>query len=625
MFQLLKLTLRERKLVLLSLACMIFVALFNYIFVDMVQPIINDMFGLAPTATVEKSPAGAPQMETEKAPDAVPQKAVPKAVVKTRTMDLVLRLFHISRQDIRKVLPFVVVFVIFGRGLFTFLSSFLMKAVGNKIVKSMRDDLYGHILYQSSSYFDHITTGDIMSRLTNDVDKIQQAVSSAMSDMIEESFILLALLVQLFVTDWILALSVFVITPLAVIPLAAFNRQLKRKGKQSQVKMGHIYNLIFETITGNKIVKAFTMEQFELRKFLKASWSYFRINLRLAWISSLSSPFMEFIGGIVGAFILAVGAKRIANGSISPGDFGAFVIAIFLMFTPIKRLSRANSVIQQATGCYDRIQEVFQQTPQIQDSPRAYPLPSIKGHVMFDHITFSYDEARPVLFDVTFEILPNEMVALVGLSGAGKTTVINLLSRFYEPTGGRITIDGIDIRDVTLASLRSQIGLVTQDIVLFNDNVRNNIAYGLDDISMDKIIEAATAAECHNFIMELPDGYDTPIGEKGALLSSGQRQRLAIARALLKNPPILILDEATSALDSESERLIQTALARIMKDRTTFVIAHRLSTIRNADKILVIDKGRIVESGSHEKLMKKKGIYKKLYDLQFPEDEEIEQ
>jgi len=625
MFQLLKLTLRERKLVLLSLACMIFVALFNYIFVDMVQPIINDMFGLAPTASVEKSPASATHMETEKAPDAVPQKAVPRAVVKTRSMDLILRLFHISRQDIKKVLPFVVVFIIFGRGLFTFLSSFLMKAVGNKIVKSMRDDLYGHLLYQSSSYFDHLTTGDIMSRLTNDVDKIQQAVSSAMSDMIEESFILLALLVQLFVTDWILALSVFVITPLAVIPLAAFNRQLKRKGKQSQVKMGHIYNLIFETITGNKIVKAFTMEQFELRKFLKASWSYFRINLKLAWISSLSSPFMEFIGGIVGAFILAVGAKRIANGSISPGDFGAFVIAIFLMFTPIKRLSRANSVIQQATGCYDRIQEVLEETPQIQDSPRAYPLPSTKGHVMFDHVTFSYDEARPVLFDVTFEILPNEIVALVGLSGAGKTTVINLLSRFYEPKGGRITIDRIDIRDVTLASLRSQIGLVTQDIVLFNDNVRNNIAYGLDDISMDKIIEAATAAECHHFIMELPDGYDTPIGERGTLLSSGQRQRLAIARALLKNPPILILDEATSALDSESERLIQAALARIMKDRTTFVIAHRLSTIRNADKILVIDKGRIVESGSHEKLMKKEGIYKKLHDLQFPEDEEIEQ
>jgi len=625
MFQLFKLTLRERKWVLLSLGCMIFVALFNYVFVDMVQPIINEMFGLAPAASTVKAPDGSPATAmTDNAGRDVPQKAPPKGVVKVRTMDLVLRLFRISRQDIRKVLPFVVVFVIFGRGLFTFLSSFFMKAVGNKIVKTMRDDLYEHILYQSPGFFDQVTTGDIMSRLTNDVDKIQQAVSSAMSDMIEESFILIALLVQLFVTDWILALSVFVITPLAVIPLAAFNKQLKRKGKQSQVRMAHIYNLIFETITGNKIVKAFTMEQFELRKFLKASWSYFKINLRLAWISSLSSPFMEFIGGVVGAFILAVGAKRIANGNISPGDFGAFVIAIFLMFTPIKRLSRANSVIQQATGCYDRVQEILNRVPQIQDDPQAQPLAAVKGHVVFDRVSFSYNESRPVLFDVSFEVLPNEMAAIVGLSGAGKTTIVNLLSRFYEPTGGRISIDGVSIRDVTLASLRSQIGLVTQDIILFNDTVRNNIAYGLDDTPMDSIIEAAQASECHRFIMELPDGYETPIGEKGTLLSSGQRQRLAIARALLKNPPILILDEATSALDSESERLIQAALARILKDRTTFVIAHRLSTIRNADKILVIDKGRIVESGSHEKLMKKKGIYKKLHDLQFPEEEEME-
>ena len=624
MFQLLKLTLREKKWVVLSLACMIFVALFNYVFVDMVQPIINEMFGMAPQASVEKARAAAPQTAMEETVQGAPEKAPPKAVVKVRTMDLVLRWFHISRQDIKKVLPIVVVFVIFGRGLFTFLSSFFMKAVGNKVVKTMRDELYGHILYQSSSYFDRITTGDIMSRLTNDVDKIQQAVSSAMSDMIEESFILLALLVQLFVTDWTLALSVFVITPLAVIPMAAFSRQLKKKGKQSQVRMGRIYNLIYETLTGNKIVKAFTMEQFELRKFLKASWSYFKINLRLAWISSLSSPIMEFIGGIVGAFILAVGAKRIASGSISPGDFGAFVIAIFLMFTPIKRLSRANSVIQQATGCYERIQEVLQEVPQIQDGPQAFPLPPVKGHVVFEKVSFSYNESRPVLFDVSFEVLPNEMAALVGLSGAGKTTIVNLLSRFYEPTGGRIAVDGVDIRDVTLASLRSQIGLVTQDIILFNDSVRNNIAYGLDDVSMDSVIEAAKAAECHHFIMELPEGYDTSIGERGGLLSSGQRQRLAIARALLKNPPILILDEATSALDSESEGLIQAALARILKNRTTFVIAHRLSTIRNADKILVIDKGQIVESGSHEKLMKKKGIYRKLHDLQFPEDEEIQ-
>jgi subfamily B ATP-binding cassette protein MsbA len=595
MFDLLKLTFREKKLVALSFLATIFVAFFSYVFVDMVQPIIDEMFGLGAQA----------------------------APAKFRFMDVIFRWLHVGREDIKNVLPLIVVVVIFGKGLFTFLSSFFMKAVGNKIVKSMRDDLYGRILYQSTSYFDRVTTGDLMSRLTNDVDKIQQAVSSAMSDMIEETCILAALLVQMFVRDWQLALMSFVITPLALVPLAAFSRQLKRKGLQSQVRMGQIYDLLHETITGNKIVKAFTMEQFELRKFLRATAGYFRINLKLAWISSLSSPFMEFIGGAVGAFILFIGTKRIAEGRISPGDFGAYTMAIFLMFTPIKRLSRANNVIQQAAGCYGRIQEVLQSPAQIQDSAGACPLPEVKGHVRFENVGFAYDEARPVLFDVDFEVRPNEMAAIVGLSGAGKTTIINLLSRFYEPTAGRITIDGIDIRDVTLASLRSQIGLVTQDIILFNDTVRNNIAYGLELMSEDRILAAARAAECHGFIAELPEGYATSIGERGSLLSSGQRQRLAIARALLKDPPILVLDEATSALDSESERLIQTALGNILKNRTTFVIAHRLSTIRNADKILVVDKGRIVESGTHEALMKKEGIYKKLHDLQFPEVEEM--
>lgn len=595
MLDLLKLTFREKKLVTFSFLATIFVAFFSYVFVDMVQPIIDEMFGLGAQT----------------------------ALAKFRFMDVVFRWLHVGREDIRNVLPLMVVVVYFGKGLFSFLSSFFMKVVGNKIVKSMRDDLYSRILYQSTSYFDRVATGDLMSRLTNDVDKIQQAVSSAMSDMIEETFILIALLVQMFVRDWQLALMSFVITPLAVVPLAAFSRQLKKKSLQSQVRMGQIYNLLHETISGNKIVKAFTMEQFELKKFLKATASYFRINLRLAWISSLSSPFMEFIGGAVGAFILFIGTKRIAAGLISPGDFGAYLMAIFWMFQPIKRLSRANNVIQQAAGCYGRIQEVLQSPAQVQDAPSAYPLPAVRGGVRFENVGFSYDETRPVLFDVDFEVRPNEMTAIVGLSGAGKTTIINLLSRFYEPTSGRIMIDGIDIRDVTLASLRSQIGLVTQDIILFNDSVRNNIAYGLERMSEDRIAAAAAAAECQGFIQELPEGYATVIGERGSLLSSGQRQRLAIARALLKNPPILILDEATSALDSESERLIQTALANIMKNRTTFVIAHRLSTIRNADRILVVDKGRIVESGNHDELMANEGIYKKLYDLQFPEGEEM--
>jgi subfamily B ATP-binding cassette protein MsbA len=571
MLRLLKLTLRERKWVTLALVSTVFVALFTAVFVNLVQPIIDEMF----------------------------------------------------KPDAAVVLPLVVVLVLFAKGFFTFLSSFFMKAVGNKIVKTMRDELYGHILFQSSSYFDRATTGDLMSRLTNDVDRIQQAVGTAMSDLIEESFVLLALLATMFANDWNLALLAFVVAPLAAVPLAAFSRQLKKQGRKGQIKMSEIYSLIYETISGHRIVKAFNMEEFELAKFLKASWRYYRINLKLAWISSLSSPFMEFIGGVVGAFIIYIGADRIAKGHLSAGDFGSFALAIFYMFTPIKRISRANNVVQQATACLDRVEEVMKVPVQIQDKPDAVALPPVKGHVRFEHVGCAYAAGRPVLADVDFEIRPRQMVALVGLSGAGKTTIINLLSRFYESTSGRIMIDGMDIRDVTLSSLRSQIGLVTQDVILFNETVRANIAYGLADVPAERVEAAARAAECQSFLTGLPQGYDTPVGEKGVLLSSGQRQRLAIARALLKDPPILIFDEATSALDSESERLIQSALAAIMVDRTTFVIAHRLSTIRNADTILVIDRGRIAESGSHEELLRRGGIYRKLHDLQFPEDEEI--
>ena len=613
MLRLLKLTLRERKWVTLALVSTVFVALFTAILVNLVQPIIDDMFKPAAASSL-----AAPALT------AAPQAPAPGgAEAKARWLDQLLKALGINKEDIKRVLPIVVIVVLFGKGLFTFLSSFFMKAVGNKIVKTMRDRLYGHILFQSSSYFDRATTGDLMSRLTNDVDRIQQAVGTAMSDLIEEGFVLLALLVTMFLNDWNMALLAFVVAPLAVVPLAAFSRQLKKQGRRGQVKMSEIYSLIFETISGHKIVKAFNMEEFERAKFLKASWRYYRINLKLAWISSLSSPFMEFIGGIVGAFILYIGADRIAKGYLSAGDFGVFAASIFYMFTPIKRLSRANNVVQQATVCLDRIEEVLSVPVQIQDKPEAVTLPEVKGHVRFEHVGFEYAAGRPVLADVDFEVRPRQMVALVGLSGAGKTTIINLLSRFYEPTSGRITIDGLDIRDVTLASLRSQIGLVTQDVILFNETVRDNIAYGLTGVPAERIEEAARAAECHSFVQNLPQGYDTPVGEKGVLLSSGQRQRLAIARALLKNPPILILDEATSALDSESERLIQSALAAIMKDRTTFVIAHRLSTIRNADTILVIDRGRIAEAGSHEALLRKGGIYRKLHDLQFPEDEEI--
>ena len=594
-FQLFKLTLGEKKRLSLAFVFSSFVAFFTYVFVNLVQPIIDKMF-LKHVALTSGGKEG--------------------------LIDFVFKKVRAAEEQFIWLIPLLLVIVIFGKGLFTFLSSFLMKSIGYKVGKKLRDDLFGHIIYQSSDFFDYKSTGDLMSRLTNDVDRIQVAVAGSMGDLIREMFILLALLVYIFITDWRLALISFVIAPVSIIPLALFSRQLKKKGLLSQEKMAQIYNLLHETITGNKIVKAFTMEKFEIKKFSQATLSYFKTSLKLALTGSLTSPFMEFLGGVVAAFVLVLGATKIVQGHISPGDFVSFLVAIFYSYTPIKRLSRANNSIQQGVACYERIQEILNSKSQIVEHPKAYPLPPVKGSVKFENVSFGYNEMMPVLQEVSFEVMPNETVALVGLSGAGKTTIINLLSRFYDSTSGKITIDGIDIREVSLSSLRSQIGLVSQELILFNDTVRNNIAYGLEEISLDKIKEAAKAAKAHDFIMKLPKEYETIIGEKGTLLSSGQRQRLAIARALLKNPPILILDEATSALDSESERLIQIAMANLMKNRTTFVIAHRLSTVRRVDKIFVLDKGGITEIGTHEELCRKDGIYKKLHDLQFLEEEE---
>ncbi len=591
-FQLLKLTLEQKGRLALSFMFTVFVAFFTYAFVNLVQPIMDFMFNM--------SSGGIPD--------------------KKRFIDVVINILGVSLEQLVDYLPLILVIVIFGKGFFTFLSDYFMKSIGLTVVKNMRDDLFSHLIYQSSGFFDHRATGELMSRLTSDVDKIQEAVSGSAKDLMQELFILIALLIGIFFIDWKLALASFIITPLAAVPLAVFSLKLKKTGRVNQIRMAAIFSLLHETITGNKIVKAFNMENFEMKKFFRRTKDYFKSSLRLAWLGSLSSPFMEFLGGVVGAFILYVGTDRIAQGEISAGDFGAFVMAIFMMYTPIKRLSRANNKIQQGVACHERVQEVLKERPVVSSRPGAFELPRVKGEIIFDHITFGYDGTGKVLNDINFKVEPFQMAALVGLSGSGKTTIINLLSRFYDPDQGKITIDGYDICDVSLDSLRSQIGLVTQELILFNDTVKNNIAYGRDDISLDKIIETAKIAEAHDFILRLPQGYDTFVGEKGGLLSSGQKQRLSIARALLKDPPILVLDEATSALDSESEKLIQNALNNVMKNRTTLVIAHRLSTIRDADKILVLDDGRIRETGTHAQLLKQGGLYRKLYELQFPQE-----
>lgn len=602
-FNLIKLVWQEKKFLFLAFLCSLFVAGFTYLFVNLVQPIVDELLiSSGEKASLVRAASGE----------------------KFRLMNFILTRFQVSKEELIWFLPVLVLIVVFGKGLFTFLSSYLMKAAGHRVIKRLRDDLFNHVMHQSAGFFDRIPTGDLMTRLTNDIDKIHQAISGSLADFIEEIFVLLALLIGIFIIDFRLAMASLVITPLAIIPLAIFSRQLKKKSLTGQKKMSQIYNLIHETITGNKIVKAFTAEEFELKRFFVATRDYFKTMLKLAWIGSLSSPFMEFIGGAVGAFILFVGTRRIAEGFISAGDFGSFVLAIFMMYTPINRLNRANNVLQQAVACYLRVKEIFEMPPQIHDHPEAVWLDKVEGRITFEDVSFAYNQDRPALMHVSFEVKPKETVAIVGLSGAGKTTIINLLTRLYEPTSGRILIDGLDIRRIKLASLRRQIGLVTQDIILFNDTVRNNIAYGQNDLPLERITLAARLAMAHDFIMALPQGYDTLIGEKGGLLSSGQRQRIALARAIVRNPAVLILDEATSALDSESERLIQLALSNIIKERTTIIIAHRIWTVRHADRILVVDRGRVVEMGTHEELYALNGIYRKLYDLQFPEEMEAE-
>lgn len=587
----------EKKRLFLSFFFMLFVAFFTYVFVDMVQPIMDEMF--------------------------LQGASIPEIPEKKRLMDAIFNLLNITKEQIAASLPFVLVIVIFGKGFFTFLSSYFMKSIGMKAVMNLRNDLFGSFIYQSAEFYDKYPTGKLMQRLTNDVDKIQEALSGSMGEFIREFFILIALLISLFLKDWKLALASFVIAPLGVIPLLFFSVQLKKRGLKNQMRMADIYNLLHETITGNKIVQAFSMEKFEIGKFVHSTLNYFKTSLKLALVGSMSSPFMELMGGILGAIILLVGTNRIAQGHMSPGDFGSFMVAIFLIYTPIKRISRANNIIQQGVAGYERVLEVFREKPRIANAPDAFSLPDVKGEITFDKVWFSYTGKRSVLKNISFVVKPTKLVALVGLSGAGKTTIINLICRFYDPDRGQVLIDGHNLCKVTLESLRSKIGLVTQELILFNDTVWNNIAYGITDIPREKVINCARAAKAHDFIMELPQQYDTVIGEKGCFLSSGQRQRLSIARALLKDPPILILDEATSALDSESERLIQSALSHLMKYRTSVVIAHRLSTIRKANTILVVDQGKIVESGSHNELCKKGGLYQKLYELQFPKSGDL--
>jgi len=516
-----------------------------------------------------------------------------------------------------KLIPFVVVAIYLVKALSDYFSYFLMADVGQRVILNVRDKLYGHIQTLSMPYFIRTPTGVLISRITNDVNMIQSSVTNAVTELIRESLKLLGLVAVVFYRSVELALIAMVVFPLVVYPISQFGRRLKHYSTKSMNVMGHVMSILDEGISGIRIVKAYNMEEYEKERFSTENRRYYRNWMKRIAVRALSSPLMELIAGLAGAFILWYGGMQVVEGSLSAGDFASFILAMGMLYSPIRKLNTVNIEVQEGIAAAKRIFNVLDTTPEIGDKAGAEDLGRVDGEFAFHDVSFTYTGDEYALTGVSFTARRGQRVALVGESGSGKTTIANLLPRLFEVSSGQIVVGGRDIRDVTMKSLRRNIAMVTQEMVLFNDTIRANIAYGTENATQESIQEAARAARAHDFIMQMPHTYDTVVGESGVRLSGGQRQRICIARAIIKDAPILILDEATSALDTESEREVQAALERLMKDRTTLIIAHRLSTIIRADHIIVLNKGEIVEEGSHQELMEKNGYYARLYTIQF--------
>lgn len=517
-------------------------------------------------------------------------------------------------------IPMAVLIVYLVKGAANYGQHVLMNYIGNRIVADLRSVLYRNIQVQSLAFFTKNPTGTLISRVLNDVSLIYITVSNALTSLFKDTFTLISLIGVVFYRDWKLALIAMTIFPLAIYPIVLIGRKVRKTSMKTQITMGSLTDLLQETIAGSRIVKAFGMESYESNRFNKENERLFRLLIKNVMTKSLSTPLMEFLAGFGVAAIIFYGGFQVIKGTTTPGTFFSFLAALLMIYEPAKRLTTINNEIQQGIAAATRIFSVIDTVPEIRNRPDAVALKPIVKGIQLRDVGFAYEEA-PVLKRINLEIRVGEIVAFVGTSGGGKTTLVNLIPRFYDVTEGAVLIDGHDIRDVTLESLISQIGIVTQQTFLFNDTVRNNIAYGDIQTSDDRIIAAGKAAHAHGFIMNLPKGYDTVIGELGVKLSGGERQRISIARALLKDAPILILDEATSSLDTESEMEVQAALDNLMQGRTTLVIAHRLSTIRHADRIVVLMKGEIVEEGSHEDLISRQGEYYRLHQMQFREEE----
>lgn len=507
------------------------------------------------------------------------------------------------------------------KGLFDYVGTYLVNYAGFGVITDLRNELYSSILRRSVAFYSKNPTGVLLSTIVNDIERVQFAMSTVLAEFLTQLFVLIFTAIAVVILGGKLAWVLLIFVPFIVLSMRRIGKRVRTNTRKGQDKLAEVQNILHETITGNRIVKAFGMELWEASRFRAAAQRLFKANLRSVTAAAISSPLMDIFGAIAISLLILLGRDQIKYGIMTVGIFMAFIFAVFRLYDPVRKFAGFYNSFQQALGASSSIFAIMDAADDVAQKPNATALQPFHNSIRFEDVTFKYDEANgdAVLRDINLEVQAGEIVAIVGSSGSGKTTLVHLIPRFFDVTSGNLLIDDHDVRDVTLASLRTQIGIVTQETILFNDTVRNNIAYGQPHVSQKQVIEAAEAALAHDFITALPEGYDTVIGERGFRLSGGERQRLSIARALLKNAPILILDEATSALDTESESLVQSALQNLMSGRTVLVIAHRLSTVRRADRIVVIENGTIADIGSHDDLLQRMGTYRRLYDLQFVE------
>lgn len=531
--------------------------------------------------------------------------------------DMIDKVLAEKDMQMLNVISIGIVVTFFIRGIFYYGQSYLVSFVGQRVIIDVRDVLFKKFQRLPLSYFDRHQTGEIMSYITNDVAALQNALVDRLIELVTESSIFVGSLVMMVLLDWKLSLLTLITVPLVGQAMKIFGRKLKSSGTVIQERLADITATMQESIAAVRVVKSFGREDFEIERFHRQNELNFRAEMKNNQLMSLLTPTVEFLAALAVTVIVWFGGYEVVNGVITAGALVAFLTYAVNLANPVKRISRVYGAIQKAMAGADRVFAIMDLPETIANHPDAKELPLVKGEVVFDDVTFAYKEGANALSHVSLAASPGQMVAFVGPSGAGKSTIANLIPRFYDVSSGAIRIDGYDVREVTMESLRRQIGIVPQETMLFSTSVRENIRYGRLDATEEEIVQAAKDANAHDFIMTLPEGYDTKIGERGLNLSGGQRQRIAIARAILKDPRILILDEATSALDTESEKIVQAALDRLMVGRTSFVIAHRLSTVFNADQIYVIDGGRIHEHGTHEELLAAGGIYSNLYNIQF--------